>query len=104
MELLEGTHDNKNNCSTALAAVIDISLDAYSKHRDNVGDSLGILTETLKTTRLYHLESLLHNLEEISVTGASDQKHRLGVILECLASYADLLSDHPNLGKGKPSP
>ncbi|KAL2038147.1 hypothetical protein N7G274_009095 [Stereocaulon virgatum] len=96
--LLEDTHDNKINCSTALAAVIEISLNAYSKHNDNVGESLGILTESLKTTRSYHLESLLHNFEEISITGASDQKHRLGVILECLASYADLLGDHPNLG------
>ena len=81
-------------------------LNAYAKRRDNLPTSLAPIRETLDATRLYHLETILRRLgknpRQWESQGsyslkAPHQRHRLGVDLECLAGYSELLCIHPAL-------
>lgn len=81
-------------------------LNAFAKRRDNLSCSLGPILRTLDATRLYHLEIILRqvgrNPRQWESQGAYSlktpaQRHRLGVDLECLAGYSEMLCIHPAL-------
>ena len=81
-------------------------LNAYAKRRDSRSYSLGPILRTLDATRLYHLETILRQLGmnpgQWELQGAYSlktprQRHKLGINLECLAGYSELLCIHPRL-------
>ena len=81
-------------------------LNAYAERRDSLSYSLGPSLRNLDATRLYHLETILRRLgknpRQWESQGAYSlktpgQRHRLGVFLECLAGYSELLCIHPSL-------
>ena len=102
-ELLEHKYEDKTNCTAALSAMIEESLGAYSRHRNELPKNLDEIRQTLDTARLYHLETILDldDRQIFSLVQTPDQRHFSGVNLECLAGYSDLLGIHPNLTQGR---
>ena len=94
---LEHHYKDGSTCTTASSALFEVSLNQFSRHRDRVPDS--VKPEGLDTTRQYHLECILKNLDDLNGPGLSEpeRRHICGVNLECLANYSDLLAIHPNL-------
>ena len=94
---LENHYKNDIACTTAFAALFEMSLTHFSRHRDELPDSLK--PAGLDTTRQYHLQSILNCLDGLDETSLTEpeRRHSCGVNLECLAGYSDLLAIHPNL-------
>ena len=94
---LEHHYKNDSICTIALSALFEVSLNQLSHHRDELPDS--VKQEELDTTRQYHLECILKDLDNGNGSrfNAPDRRHSYGVNLECLAGYSDLLAIHPNL-------
>ena len=103
LQLGYGEKRDLPSCLTVTAKEI---LNAYAKQRDYLPNSLAPILGTLDATRLYHLETILRQLgknpRQWESQGAYSlktpgQRHRLGVGLECLAGYSELLCIHPAL-------
>ena len=94
---LEDHYQNDITCTVALSTLFEVSLDHFSRHRDDLPDSLR--PAGLDTTRQYHLEIILKCLDGLDETSLDkpERRHSCAVNLECLASYSDLLAIHPNL-------
>ena len=94
---LEHHYKNDSRCTIAFSALFEVSLNQYYRHRNNLPDS--VKTEGLDTTRQYHLECILKDLDGLSGPSLDEpeRRHSCGVNLECLAGYSDLLAIHPNL-------
>ena len=94
---LEHCYKNDSTCTIALSALFEVSLNQLSRHRDELPDS--VKQEELDTTRQYHLECILNDLDNLNGSGFNEpeRRHSYGVNLECLAGYSDLLAIHPNL-------
>lgn len=92
-------HHYKNNipCTIALSALLEVSLNQFSHHQKDLPDS--VKPVGLDTTRQYHLECILKDLDDLRGTSLNEpeRRHSCGVNLECLAGYSDLLVIHPNL-------
>ena len=80
-----------------MSAVIEISLNAYSRHRIDFPELLKPSLETLDISRQCHLEIILKSLETSSLqeTDHPGTRHDYSVNLECLVGYPDLLFIHP---------
>ena len=105
-EVLELGYREKIDLSSCFAAMAKEILNAYAKRRDSLSCSLGPILRTLDATRLYHLETILRQLgknpRQWESQGAYSlqtprQRHKLGVNLESLAGYVELLCIHPRL-------
>lgn len=72
-------------------------MNQLSHHRDKLPDS--VKQEELDTTRQYHLECILKDLDNLNGSrfNEPERRHSDGVNLECMAGYSDLLAIHPNL-------
>ena len=94
---LEHHYKNDSTCTIALSALFEVSLNQLSHHRDELPDS--VKQEDLDTTRQYHLECILKDLNNLNEPKFNDpeRRHSYGVDLDCLAGYSDLLAIHPNL-------
>ena len=94
---VEHHYKNDSTCTTALSALFEVSLNLLSQHRDELPDS--VKQEELDTTRQYHLECILKDIDNLNESrfNEPERRHRDGVNLECLAGYSDLLAIHPNL-------
>ena len=94
---LEHHYKNDSTCTIALSALLEVSLNKLSHHRDKLPDS--VKQEELDTARHYHLECILKHLDKLNGPGFNEpeRRHSYGVNLECLAGYSDLLAIHPNL-------
>ena len=94
---LEHHYKNDSTCTIALSALFEVSLNQLSHHRDELPDS--VKQEELDTTRQYHLECILKDLDNLTRPGFNgpERRHSYGVSLECLAGYSDLLAIHPSL-------
>ena len=94
---LEHHYKNDSTCTIALSALFEVSLNLLSHHRHELPDS--VKQQELDTTRQYHLECILKDLDNLNGPGFSEpeRRHSYGVNLECLAGYSDLLAIHPNL-------
>lgn len=94
---LENLYKNEIVCTTAFSALLEVSLNHFFRHRDDLPDFLKPVG--LDTTRQYHLESILKSLDAVDGTllKEPESRHNCGVNLECLAGYSDLLAIHPNL-------
>lgn len=94
---LENHYKNDISCTIALSVLFEVSLNYFSRHRDDLPDFLK--PTRLETARQYHLESILKCLDGLDGTSLNEPEHRhsCGVNLECLAGYSDLLAIHPNL-------
>lgn len=94
---LEDHYKNESACTTAFSALFEVSLNHFSRHREELPDTLKPVG--LDTTRQYHLESILKCLDAVdgSRLDEPERRHSCGVNLECLAGYSDLLAIHPNL-------
>ena len=94
---LENYYKNDITCTIAFSALFEVSLNHFSRYRDDLPGSLEPVG--LDTTRQYHLESILkclNGLDGMSLSQA-ERRHSCGVNLECLAGYSDLFAIHPNL-------
>ena len=107
-EVLQLGYGEKRDLSSCLTAMAKELLNAFAKRRDHFSNSLAPILRTLDATRLYHLETILRQLgknpRQWESQGAYSliaphQRHRLGVNLECLAGYSELLCIHPGLRK-----
>ena len=104
-EVLERIYEEKRDLSRCRAAMAKEVLNAFAKRRDNLSSSLGPVLQTLDATRLYHLEIILYQVGRNRRQGRSvaysletpKQRHKLGVDLECLAGYSELLCINPAL-------
>ena len=94
---MENYYKNGTTCTTAFSALFEVSLNHFSRYRDDLPDSLEPVG--LDTTRQYHLEIILKSLDDLDGMSLSqaERRHSCGVNLECLAGYSDLLAIHPNL-------
>lgn len=94
---LEDHYKNESACTTAFSALFEVSLNHFSRHREDLPDTLKPVG--LDTTRQYHLESILKCLDDVdrSHLNEPERRHSCGVNLECLAGYSDLLAIHPHL-------
>lgn len=94
---LEYHYKNNNPCTTAFSALFEVSLNQFSHHRKDVPDLVEPVG--LDTTRQYHLECILKDLDDLRETSLNEpeRRHSCGVNLECLAGYSDLLVIHPNM-------
>ena len=89
-------------CSPALSVVAATTLNAFYQHYGELSESLRNEVSSLATTRQLHLECLLftfrlaHDLQGFPWSNPK-RKHILGVVLDCMADYVDLLRIHPDL-------
>lgn len=97
--LLESKYKNKESCTCAFSAVVEVSLTSFSQIRAKFPESLKHVLGTLDISRHYHLEIILRFLENISADQLvePENRHFCGVNLESMIGYADLLVIHPRL-------
>lgn len=84
--------------NSSRSVVIGAALELYSRHRKNVSGSLDRELQTIDMLRQRHLEDLLENCNS-SQDKLLDRRcrHSLGVALEYMVPYSDLLCIHPEL-------
>ena len=101
--LLEQKWTDSGICTTTVSAVIETSLNYFSKHRTEFPEPLRPLLDTLDTTRQYHLEIIMWSILNVEITQlvSPEKRHRCGVCLDTLVGYSDLLMIHPRLSERK---
>ncbi len=100
---LRQRYEKKEPCTPALSAMIGVSLNAFSQHRHDLTGPLVNVVHSLDISRQYHLEVILRLIERLTHPDLQDRDRRyhLGVSLELLALYVDLLGIHPDLLQSK---
>ena len=96
----------KRPCESSFLIIAKVALTAFHDHRDKLSTVLSDFISTLQTTRQMHLENLVLGVERIienpsvfHIVKRSEMKDRysLGIHLNCIVAYVDLIRIHPDL-------
>lgn len=101
--MMEQRYERQEGCTPALSSVIEVSWTVFSNHRHGLTGCLDNIARTLDLSRQYHLEVILRPFENLAYADLQDRDRRyhLGVSLDLLAEYLDLLGTHPDLRQSK---
>lgn len=102
-QTLKQRYEKQEGCTPALSATIEVSLALFSEHQKAFVGRLDKIAQSLDLSRQCHLEAILRPFENLTLSDLQDRNRRyhLGVSLESLAQYADLLGIHPGLPQSK---
>ena len=103
--LLEGVYSNGDVCGSAFSTVAAMTLRAFHQHYDELPMSLRDDLASVADTRRFHLQYLLSLLRlaasspsiASNLSSSPNQRHDLGVVLDCMIEYADLLRIHSGM-------
>ena len=104
-KLLERKVERSEICTIAVSAVIGMVLNSRPGHRELLPKALDEAFAKNETSRQKHLDICIKSLPLLQgCLGKLKQRHEIGISLDCLIEYSDLLLKRPDLSNGTSRP